>query len=182
MRGKPIGLPDSRVAAAFGGGDVVRGIRDVGLLTFIAFHTPHGCNDAIENAKVMVQKEGWTSASVVRSKFRADTHLHEINAGAPRPQCRPYNKNVRRMARERKSQRSEDGRPQVRHVQGQAEQIHLCDYSNRIGQQEGTQDEIGLVIRGLSEKAGGRSFLSQSGESQGTRAVTVRKKERGKGL
>ena len=92
LKGKPIGLADSRVVAAFGGGDAVRGIRNVGYLTFISFHTPHGCNEAIENAKWTVRKEGWTSASIARSQFRADTHLHEINAGAPRPQYRPYKK------------------------------------------------------------------------------------------
>ena len=92
LRGKPIGLPDSSVTAAFGGGDVVRGIRSVGHLTFITLHTPHGCNEVYENIKGMLQREGWTSASVARSNFQVDTHLHEINAGAPRPKCRPDKK------------------------------------------------------------------------------------------
>ena len=39
---------NERIAALLGGGDVVRDVRRSGGMTFVAFYTPYGANDAVD--------------------------------------------------------------------------------------------------------------------------------------
>ena len=79
-----------KVASIFGGGNLVRDIRQSGTLTFVAFWTSEGANKMLAGGILKLRKAGIHVATVSRARFREDLHLHEVDPRAPAPYYYPF--------------------------------------------------------------------------------------------